>query len=236
MKSTFFILLISLALSSCTRISDFTLDPGYDYYPLKSGHTTVYEVDSVIYSPLLAGGKDTVRWELKTVIGDSFRDAEGRSAFFVDHYWRRRGEISWQRPKRGIVLNTGQRIEYQYNNIRLIPFVFPPQKGKSWSGTAFIPDNDTFEFYRNWKNTFLSVDEAFDLDNLHFEKSARVLEADDENLLEYRHSEARFAREVGLIERIQFNLRFVGSVIPNKPWEEKANNGYIMYQRLIRYE
>jgi len=236
MKSTLFFLFILFALSSCTRLSDFSLDPGYDYYPLETGHTTVYEVDSVIYSPLLAGGRDTFRWELKTVIGDTFQDAEGRSAFFVDHYWRRKGEKSWQRPKRGIVLNTGQRIEYQYNNIRLIPFVFPPVKGESWEGTAFIPDNDTFAFYRDWKNTFLSVDEALDRDSMYFEQTAHVLEVEEENLLEYRHSEARFARGTGLVERIQFNLRFVGSVIPNLPWEEKANNGFIMHQRLIRSE
>ncbi len=237
MKRSYLLILAALwAITSCTRISDFTLDPGYDYYPLDIGHTTVYEVDSVIYSPLLAGGRDTFHWEMKVVITDTFRDAEGRTVHLAEEYRRRKGASFWEGPERTMIVQTAQRIEYQANNIRLIPFVFPPVKGKSWNGAVFVPDNDTFDFYRNWNNVFLAVDEAYDMGANSFEKTAHILESDDENLLEYRYSEARYARDIGLIERIQYNLKFVGSVIPNEPWEEKATNGYIMHQRLIRYE
>ncbi len=224
------------AFSSCTRMSDFQLDPGYDYYPLDIGHTLLYEVDSVIYSPLFAGGRDTFRWELKRVIADTFRDAEGRTAHLAEEYRRRKGASFWEGPVRTMLLRTPRHIEYQANNIRLIPFVFPPVKGANWDGAAFVPDNDTFAFYRNWNCIFLDVDVPYELGASTFDKTAHILESDEENLLEYFYSEARYARDIGLIERIQFNLKFVGSVIPNEPWEEKATNGYIMHQRLIRYE
>lgn len=225
-----------LGFTSCTRMSDFQLDFAYDYYPLEIGHTTVYEVDSIIYSPLLAGGRDTFYWERKVVIVDTLRDAEGRKSFLAEEYRRRKGNSFWEGPEMTLLIRASGRIEYQANNLRLIPFVFPPMKGKQWDGAVFIPDNDTFNFYRNWNNVFLAVDEPYELGSLSVAKSARVLETDDENLLEYHYSEARYARDIGLIERIQFNLKFVGSVIPNEPWEEKATNGYIMHQRLIRYE
>jgi len=237
MKNKIIVSLFALwAFTSCTRLSDFQLDRGYDYYPLEIGHTNVYEIDSIIYSPLLAGGRDTFRWEMKVVIADTFRDAEGRTVHLAEEYRRRKGASFWEGPELTMLVRTPQRLEYQANNIRLIPFVFPPVKGAQWDGAAFLPDNDTFAFYRHWNNVFLAVDEAYDLGSNSFAKTAHILESDDENLLEYHYSEARYARDIGLIERIQFNLKFVGSVIPNEPWEEKATNGYIMHQRLIRYE
>jgi hypothetical protein len=132
----------------------------------------------------------------------------------------------------GMVMRHNDRIEYQMNNLRLIPFVFPPQQGSSWNGAAFVPDNDTFEFYHDWQNTFLTVDESYELNGSHYAETALVEDVDSENLLEYFFSESRYARGVGLIERIQYNLKFVGSVIPNEPWEEKATNGFIVHLRL----
>lgn len=231
-----FILLLAIIMTgaSCTKTGDFTADMKYDYYPLAGGHTNYYEVDSVKYNPLYDDGRDTFHWEIKEVLTDSFTTINGQAAYRFERYRRPRGSSNWKPPERGVVMRQNNRIEYQLNNLRLIPFIFPPETGVSWDGAAFIPENDTFDFYSDWENTFLAVDEGYDLEGSTYAETALVEDVDSENLLEYRFSESRYARDVGLIERTQYYLEFVGSVIPNEPWEEKATNGFIMHLRLTK--
>ena len=225
-----------VAFSACTK--RITLNPqmDYNYFPLKQGHTLIYKVDSVKYSPLYTEGRDTFHWEMKEVITDSFTDGSGRKAWYFVQYTRKPGSTYWSSPREGVELIDGTHAERMLNNIRLIPLIFPPQVGAEWNGAAYIPADDTFRYYQNWNTSIKSVNEPYLLDGTKFDSTLLVQEVNDENLLEYRNAQAIYARNVGMIAHIEFNLEYIGSVIPDGSWEEKATNGFIVKTRLISVE
>jgi len=72
--------LLILLLPACKK-NTIQIDYKYSYFPLEIGHTLIYELDSILYSPLYINGRDTVHWELKEVVESKFIDVEGRDAF-----------------------------------------------------------------------------------------------------------------------------------------------------------
>ncbi len=227
------VLWISLALAACKK-QPYTIDYKYAYFPLETGHTVVYEVDSIIYSPLYVDGRDTFHWLVREVVAGQFTDIEGRTAYRIERYIRQDTSKPWQTGPVWYAVRNQTSAERVEENLRFIRLVFPPKAGETWQGNAYIPSTDTFKFYTGWTYRYDQVDVPATVNGLSFDSTLTIIEVDDENLLERRWSVAQYAKGIGLVYRELYNLSFVGSSIPigNDPWEEKANRGYILRMRI----
>lgn len=205
---------------------------GYEYYPLSVGKTMVYEVDSILYDPILPGGRDTFHWEIKETILEKDTDLSGRTVYVFERVERRKGELAWRNPLRGERLIDGSRAELWWKNLRFIPLTFPPKAGQSWEGGQYISSEQNIDFYSNWQPTITQVGASWQQGGLSFDKTLTVQQVNDEDLLAYRYAEEVFAYGVGMIQRTQYNLRFEGSSIPVAPWEQKATHGFIVFWRI----
>ena len=225
-------------LAGCEKEPNISIDLKEDYYPLEVSKTWIYEVDSLKFSPLFIGGKDSVHWELKEEVASVFKDDAGRDVYRIERYLRKNENDSWKPAKVFFAINENNKAELQENNVKFIKLVFPPKEGKTWNGNALISNNDTLEYFQDWEYEYTEVDVPASINGQSFANTLTVLEVDDENLLEKRYSTAQYARGVGLIYREQYNLRIVDSNIPSPtiPWEEKANRGYILRMKIKSYQ
>jgi hypothetical protein len=205
----------------------------YSYFPLTPGLRITYEVDSINYNKLFSEGRDTFRFEMQEEILEADTDVAGREIYIVERRERLLGSNTWIRPKRGVRLIDDLRAELFMDNLRFVPMIFPPREGLEWAGNAFIQINDLTEFYEDWQYRIMSVDEPAVINGFTFDSTLTVLEIEDEGLLEYRFSQATYAVGVGLVELERTHLWFVGSNIPNLPWEQRATNGYITRWRVV---
>ena len=224
--------LSALLLASCSKTVPSNLDQKTDYFPLEQGHSVIYDVDTVQYSPLYFTGKDTFYWEVRETIIDSYKDLEGRTVYKFERSQRKPGETTFRPKLIGIRLIDGTRAEQMENNLRFIPLVFPPTEGVTWDGNAFLNTDDSLAYYQDWSYTVLRTDTPATINGLQFDATTRVQEVEQEDLLSYRNSEAVYARGAGLVERTRYNLWFVGSNIPILPWEQKATNGFITHWKV----
>lgn len=228
-----FSLVLTLVLAGCSKTKTVEIDPKTDYFPLETGHTVVYDVDSVIYSPLYNTGKDTFYWEIRETITDSYEDLAGRTIYRFERSQRKPGEVSFRSQLIGIRLIDGTRAEQMEDNLRFVPLVFPPAEGTTWDGNSYLTITDSMAFYEDWSYTVLEEGVPANINGLDFSETTTVQEVEQEDLLTYRNSTATYGRGAGLVERVRFNLWFVGSNIPIVPsWEEKATNGFITHWKV----
>lgn len=222
--------------SSCNKQKDIDIAFKYNYYPLQVGSSIVYRVDSIIYNPLFANGKDTATWEVKETIESAYTDNTGETAYRIERYIRKDSSHSWKSPVIWSATRTKTRAERVENNLRFVKLVFPASEGMSWEGNSYLKVDDSLAFYQDWLYEITSADAAESVNGISFDSVLTVSEVDDENLLERRWSMSKYAAGVGLAYREQYNLQFVGTNIPALPWEEKATHGFIVKLQIISYQ
>lgn len=228
------IILTASLVFACSKTNIVTLPDTTNYFPLAVGTTVVYEVDSIIYSPLYAGGKDTFLYDYKETIIRTDNDLEGNMTYIVERVERERGTLAWRNPVIGQRVLKQNRAEEVFDNLRFIPLTFPMIEGNAWNGNQYIPNNDTFAFYDGWSYTISAIDVSESINDFNFDSVAIVDHIFDEALLGYRYSQAKYAKGIGMVEWNQSNLSLVTNNPDdfNKPWPDRASNGYIVHWRI----
>lgn len=187
-----FIVFAALLLHSCKEeLVEPPVDLGFEYFPLKTGHWVVYQVDSISYDEFTSK-VDTFSFQRKQVVGENFYDNSNRESFKIEHYFRESDSSSWHLASMGYVTKTPERIEQVENNVRYIPLVFPVRIGLSWNGNAY--------------NTFKTL--LFKFTDAHvpyvaggqlFDSCAFILQEDEVSLISRDFGTEIYARNCGLV-------------------------------------
>jgi hypothetical protein len=152
------LLLLPVLLAACdTR--EIAVDPsraGYDYFPLRTGQTAVYAVESIQYRT--GRPADTSRYEVREVVQAPITDLSGEEAFVIHRYYRPLGSTTWKADpdsvwtaKRNAHLAT--RTE---NNVPFVKLSFPLQKNLVWNGNAFNDRGDAKYKVTAWNQPYES--------------------------------------------------------------------------------
>jgi hypothetical protein len=251
---TLILLGLMLCLNNACDSETETLDFNYNlsYFPMDSAHWVIYQVDSVIYSKFLSGGKDSVSWQLKEVIAGTFIDNEGREARKIERYTRRNESQLWTAidPVVWYALRDSQRAERMEGDLRFIKMVFPISEGKSWKGNSQInTDNSDLKLYADWNYTYTDIDQpktivAQDFSgntvSNSFDKTLTVSQTtreDNDNLVEYSYGTEQYAENVGMIFKELWLLELGGNDISDPaPWPDRAETGFITTYKILDYK
>lgn len=240
-----------LCLLACNKrvIQEPSLDFGYDYFPLELGDFWEYEVDSFIYRPGQNGGVaiDSIQAQLREVVVDTFRDNANLLNFIVEQYTRRSDQDAWQiRNVLRLARNDEQAFRVE-DNLRFLKMVFPPKAERFWPGTNYFDEftaipvaGGDIEVFKGWESTILSQEGTWQAGNLNFEEVLEIEIAAFNTFIERREGKEYYARGVGLISRSLtiFDTQCqicCGGDCGDLPWEEKAELGFEIQQRLIRH-
>ena len=233
MKKTFAVIVLLLAMICCKKETDeFTIDYQVAYVPTATGHWVVYDVDSIRYNFIDPSTQqvDTIRYQQRETITDTFYDNLGRIAQRLELARRPNSSAAWVLDRVWYSVKTGTTYEKVENDLRFLKLVFPPYKDITWKGNQYIPASDTgnqaYKIYAGWNYKITEVNVPATFNGLLFDSTLTVTQVDEENLIDKKRSVEQFAKGVGLIykEWILLNKQDVIS-----PWSNpyKANGAKV---------
>jgi hypothetical protein len=192
-------------------------DTGLNYQPLVTGRFCIYDVSAITKIP---GGYDTVRYFLKEQIGNSFISG-GDTIYELLRFYRKPQQTDWNpEPEIWTIRRSADRLIRTENNIPFITLTFPVKERLTWNANGLNTLGED-----EYKISY--VNKSFKLDGKVFPEALLVVqEADTTNLVKRILREEVYARETGLIYKLDefWNLDFNTG---NK------TSGYIFEQKFV---
>jgi hypothetical protein len=211
MKQIIWILIVSAILFACRKTHDDrpVRDPGYNYFPLEPGNVNFYKVTEIdIDTP--AGKFDTLIYYLKTVNDSPHYDLNNRLVTPVSRYIKLNPADSWVIKDVWFAYKHNNHLVVSEENIHFIKMIFPVADGSKWNGNSYntLPEQE----YK-----VAATDMYLTLSGFSYDSVLTVLERNDTSLIhKYYHTE-RYAKGIGLVERVFIDISQAGIVIPVPP-------------------
>ena len=182
-------------LAACKKDEPAEVDLGYDYFPQNLGHWIEYQVDSMRVR-LSSGTLDTTLYSypLREALVEDFTDGEGRACQRIVRYLRDINntwlpkDVWWQ-------TRDNVRAERSEENLRRVKLIFPPRDGTEWDTNA---PNGEDEFGL----TYEDIDQPFTVNGLSFDKTVSVVGTFEDNIINTRYYQERYAKGVGMITHV----------------------------------
>lgn len=248
------LLFFSLFINACRERQTEEREPlaaeQYAYFPLEIGKYIVYQVDSIIYD-FAPGGitRDSTRTLVREVVSDTLRDQTGQLLFTIERHERMSDAEPWRLKSINTAARTATQAIRTEDNFRFLKLVFPLSRRSVWDGNIWIDKNREIEIagermrpFINWRYEVDSIDVQAMAGPFVFDSTLLVTEADDTNIIERRLSRVRYAKNVGMVWREQWILdsQYCNQVPPpadceTRPWELKAEKGYILRQEILEF-
>ncbi|MBK7966055.1 MAG: hypothetical protein IPK10_12775 [Bacteroidetes bacterium] len=192
-----------LFISSCKKDDETFVSPidiTLLYFPIDSGLTRYYNVDSV-YWDSFTNTRDTVSYPLKETIAGTFIDNQGRLAQRIERFKLDIGG-NWIIYKVWSSHRNAQRAEKVEDNIRFVKLVFSITNGITWNGNAYNTLTP-----RTYEHASVGIPDTFN--GLTFSETVLVKEDDEPaNLLNDYYAEEKYAKNIGCYFRYISDLEF----------------------------
>ena len=189
-----------MVLFSCGKgNSNVDLNSYESYFPMDFGTYVDYEVVEIQHDINAEITNDTVFYYLRTVIGDTITDNEGRLARkFVR---KKRNELSdpWVISDVWTALVNDIRVEVTEENKRKVWLILPPLNSSFWDLNAFNVDDPIF-------CTYDGLHENSSINNISFDSVLTVEQEDVLNLVSFRRKYEQYANNVGLVKKYYKDL------------------------------
>ncbi|MDX2003340.1 MAG: hypothetical protein SFW35_12950 [Chitinophagales bacterium] len=225
-------LIVVVAISSCKKDDNTSVDLKYEYFPQDTGLYAIYDADSVtfddFFNPPLV---DTVQFQIKEVVESIFNDNEGRPTMRIERYRRADSTQAWTIWNVWTATRTTTTAERYEDNMRFIKLSFPPKVEKTWDGNAYLQIDETNDFLEGWEYQITKLDQPYSINGINFDSSLTVIQHDEENLIEKTYSEEVYAKGAGLVYKQIMKLE--KDVTATFPAGAKA--GFIYTIRLREY-
>lgn len=212
----------------------------YDYYPLEIGKYWIYQIDSSIYDPTVSGQPYRVSSTIvRTTMIDTFRDGAGVLNYVTEYAVQDSATQQWKPAYLGRASRTATEAFLDEDNRKLVKMTFPPVTGTHWDGTRYINEQtivlvagEPIEMYKEWDPRVVSTDEAGTIGGDAYDKILTIEYADAESRIEKRFALEKYARGIGLAYR-EYWILDTQLNTDDRPWDQKAQRGFIFTQVLI---
>ena len=194
LKSFSFVLVVTVLFSCGKGNSNVDLNSYESYFPMDFGTYVDYEVVEIQHDINAEITNDTLFYYLRTVIGDTITDNEGRLARkFIR---KKRNDLSdpWVISDVWTALVNDIRVEVTDENKRKVWLILPPLNSSYWDLNAFNTDDAIF-------CTYDGIHENSSINNLSFDSVLTVEQEDVLNLVSFRRKYEQYANNVGLVKK-----------------------------------
>lgn len=224
-------------------------DFGYEYFPLEIGQSKTFQLDSIIFDPIVGGiSVDTFSWLLREEIVDTLRDGTGTLNYVVERSQRRLEDDDWKINGVWTMSMTETQAIRTEDNLRFIKMNFPLRENADWDANIFVDKNlevtiagETLEIFKGWESKILTLEESFNINGQNVDDVLSIQLADNENLIEYRFGVERYAKDIGLIYKelwvvdtqCEFCCNSDFAFCESLEWITKGEAGFVLRQQLI---
>lgn len=188
-----------LLVLSCKKDVN-TFDLHYDYFDLRQGRYITYDVVEIRHDDGAINDHDTMIYQLKTLIGDTVIDNEGRIARKFLRYKRNNATEDWILSDIWTTIIVDRRAELVEENQRMVKMVFAPSISKVWDLNAYNPQNELECYYRD-------IHEEAIINGLSFDSTLVVEQEDFPSFVDYRRKYEVYANGIGLVYKYYKDLK-----------------------------
>ena len=220
------LVLLTLALfGGCTPEKTDPTISGYEYFPLKTGHYIVYDVEERRYA--LATTPAKLFYQLKEVVGNSYTDVTGQTAYRLMRYRRGSEKQDWQADSTWSARQLGDEAIRTENGHDFVKLTFPMSDLLRWNGNRHNAlGEDEYEL-RNISQPYRVLDKQFD-------ETVTVVAQDDSTLVSQDKRVDVYARQVGLIYKERSQVQYCSSS-PDCVGKAKIDYGIQQIYRIRAY-
>ena len=184
-KSVLFLVLM-IFFSSCGKDSA-SMDTNlyFSYFPMESGTYVDYEVVEIQHDVNAAVTSDTSSYFLRTVIGDTVTDNQGRLSRKFIRKKRDSNNDIWEISDVWTTIIDQNRVEVVEENKRKVWLVLPPLSTTIW-------DLNAYNMLPNVSCNYEGIHDSFEMNGLQFDS---VLTVEQENVLNFEPHLALFVED-----------------------------------------
>lgn len=175
----------------------------YDYFDLTPGRYIDYDVMEVEHDVAQAIKHDTVYYQLRTLIGDTVIDNEGRVARKFIRYKRPNSSSPWIQSDLWTTIIDHNRAELVEENQRVIKLVFAPTITKEWNANAFNTYSALDCYYRD-------IHEDQLIGSIEFDSTLVVEQEDFFSMVDHKRKFEVYSKGVGLVYKHYRDLTISG--------------------------
>lgn len=198
-----------------------------------------FDLDSILYDP--EPGRiviDTLTYELKFEVVDSFLDSENEKAFKIERFIRTADSLPWRITDVWAVKKNANQLVWTEENLPYIKLIFPLEVGDRWDGNALFDDDqirvkvrgEVMDVFKFWGSYQITDKQKETINGIDYDDAITVIQVDKEISIEKRYSEEKYAKDVGLIYR---RMEILDTQDENAaiPFAQRAERGFIVELR-----
>jgi hypothetical protein len=235
-----YLLIISL-LGACSssEIMPSAVESGRDFYPVQTGNTWIYQVDTIRYSSRFVTSLNTIvvdtvkgRYFLKEIIADSIGLQEGNPLFRIELFRSADSTGPWAIDSVWSIQRGKDKILKTENNRPLVKLKFPVSEGSRWDGNQYNSLQDSSGTF--WYKA-TAVNKAFAFQN-NFYPGVVVVQKSDSNCLGKSDFQETYLKDIGPVSVLKSSLIYsqdgpdpCGSI-------PRIESGRVRNFKLIRFE
>lgn len=177
------IFICTVCFFSCKKTETNLYVSDNAYYPLQTGSSFIYRLDSTVLAPF---GTALVvdSYLLKDSIESTFNDDAGRLSYRVYRFITDTLQLTgWQYLSTYYITPTATDIEVMDdNNYRFIKLISPVVQGNSWLGNSFIDTksiNSPVQFMDGWNYTYQNVNMPYTVPGGTIDSTVTVLQNEE---------------------------------------------------------
>jgi hypothetical protein len=215
---------VALAAVCCDSAEENpAIERGENYFPLRQGMFQIYDVFEVVYT---LGVPETLKYELKTLIADSFPNATGGLTYVMQRSTRHDGQQFVPLGTWSVRMDT-REVVVQEENTSFIKIKLPVQKDDEWDGNLYNTGGEDFYLMEEVKT-------PYSLNGQTFNDCIVINQNDNQDFVVFLDQRKEvYARHAGLVYKESTLLNFctVGGCLG----QQQVESGRVYKQTMKSY-
>jgi hypothetical protein len=227
-----FYALIIIAFAACDGDERSTPVDIESFWPVGIGKYIIYDVEEVVYE---LGEPDTLRYQLKSVIVDSFQNQEGKPTYLIHRFTRVSEGQEWQPSATWSASVDASEAVVMVENQPYVALSAPLVKGTTWDGNKYSTGGGT----GGTTEDFFEVEAAgvdLVINNTLFKNCLSVKQEDNQEYIVFFDQRFEvYCKGIGLVEKRLTQLSYCNDQDLGCVGQQKVDEGIIFTQRILSH-